>query len=278
MRVRIKFQKFGMMKFIGHLDLMRYFQKAFRRSEIAIEYSKGFSPHQLMSFASPLGVGITSDGEYLDAELSESDAPSVMIDRLNAVMTEGVRVTEFTVLPELQEHEKKVTSMSMVAMADYKVSLKDGYDAPDGIASMEELEKKFLKFMAQETIVMNKKTKKSETEMDIKPLVPFAAFSKDEYEKKAQETWCENVVKPSYETCADTYENGLSLYLQVVTGSAINLKPELVIEAFCQYLGCDFNRFAWQIHRLEMYAMTEEKKLYPLNQLQEEKTVSNDKE
>ena len=52
------------MKFIGHLDMMRYFQKAVRRADIDIRYSEGYSAHQIMSFAAPLGVGITSDGEY----------------------------------------------------------------------------------------------------------------------------------------------------------------------------------------------------------------------
>ena len=66
MRVRIKFSKHGAVKFIGHLDTMRYFQKAIRRSEIDIAYSGGFSPHQIMSFAAPLGVGQTSNGEYMD--------------------------------------------------------------------------------------------------------------------------------------------------------------------------------------------------------------------
>ena len=69
MKIRIKFRKFGVMKFIGHLDMMRYFQKAIRRAGIDICYSGGFSPHMIMSFASPLGVGLTSDGEYLDIEV-----------------------------------------------------------------------------------------------------------------------------------------------------------------------------------------------------------------
>lgn len=51
MKIRIKFRKYGTMKFIGHLDVMRYFQKAIRRSEVNIRYSEGFSPHQIMSFA-----------------------------------------------------------------------------------------------------------------------------------------------------------------------------------------------------------------------------------
>ena len=64
MKVRIKFTKEGPMKFVGHLDTMRYFQKAIRRAELPIAFSGGYSPHMIMSFAAPLGVGITSDGEY----------------------------------------------------------------------------------------------------------------------------------------------------------------------------------------------------------------------
>ena len=66
MKIRVKFSKHGAMKFIGHLDIMRYFQKAIRRAEIPIVFTEGFSPHMVMSFANPLGVGLTSDGEYLD--------------------------------------------------------------------------------------------------------------------------------------------------------------------------------------------------------------------
>ena len=73
LKIRIKFRKQGSMKFVGHLDMMRYFQKAMRRADVKIRYSEGFSPHQIMSFAAPLGVGITSNGEYLDIEANEDD-------------------------------------------------------------------------------------------------------------------------------------------------------------------------------------------------------------
>ena len=69
MKVRIKFAKRGVMKFIGHLDVMRYFQKALRRARIDVKFSEGMSPHMIMSFAAPLGVGLTSEGEYVDVEL-----------------------------------------------------------------------------------------------------------------------------------------------------------------------------------------------------------------
>ena len=72
MKVRIKFSKTGCMKFIGHLDVMRYFQKAIRRCGLDVSYSQGYNPHQLISFAAPLGVGLTSDGEYMDMQLESS--------------------------------------------------------------------------------------------------------------------------------------------------------------------------------------------------------------
>ena len=96
MKIRIKFRKYGTMKFIGHLDVMRYFQKAIRRAEVNIRYSECFSPHQIMSFAAPLGVGITSKGEYVDIEVLDTENSKKMVDRLNAVMSEGFETVSYT--------------------------------------------------------------------------------------------------------------------------------------------------------------------------------------
>ena len=90
MKLRIKFRKYGVMKFIGHLDMMRYFQKVMRRADIDIAYSGGFSPHQIMSFASPLGVGLMSNGEYLDIEVHSWTSSDQMLFFMNQVMAEGV--------------------------------------------------------------------------------------------------------------------------------------------------------------------------------------------
>ena len=85
MKIRIKFAKEGAMKFIGHLDMMRYFQKVMRRANVNIRYSEGFSPHQIMSFAAPLGVGLTSRGEYVDIEALSTDSSQEMLRRINAM-------------------------------------------------------------------------------------------------------------------------------------------------------------------------------------------------
>lgn len=244
------------MKFIGHLDVMRYFQKAFRRSEFEIEYSQGYSPHQLISFASPLGVGLTSDAEYVDIQIAKSDSSKEMIKRLNQVMSEGFEILSFQ---KLLEDSKN--AMSIVAAADYQISLKDGYD------SVPDLEKQFMKFYHQNEINIIKKTKKSEKLMDIKPYIYHIAFQKDEFMQQVGQT------KAQKESTADKYENGHIIYIQLAAGSVINIKPELVMEAFYQYLNLPFHEYAYQYHRLEVYAdngTPDERKLIPLDKLETE--------
>jgi len=276
MKARIKFQKYGAMKFVGHLDIMRYFQKLFRRANIDSEYTKGFSPHQIMSFAAPLGVGLTSDAEYVDVQLLSSDEPERMVERINEVITEGFKIIDFHPLLEREENTKNVTAMALVASADYLVSFKNGYSLDRKINSKEAFTDTFRKFMEQQEIVIDKKTKTSEKAMDIKPMISFFAFNEEEYDTKRKDTLTEEakvaserelVSKPV--SMADRYDNDIKVYLQLDTGSSVNLKPELVMEAFYDFLELPFEKFAWQVHRLEVYTKNVETgKLAALNQVE----------
>lgn len=218
MRIRIKFRKYGVMKFIGHLDIMRYFQKCMRRGEIDIAYSEGFSPHQIMSFAAPLGVGITSDGEYLDIEVNSTRSSEESIKALNEVMVEGVEITSYR---RLGDSDKK--AMSLVAAADYELRIKDNYEVPqvDFQAALDEF------FRKPSEILITKQTKKSEKVMDLKQLV--------------------------YDFQIRMEENRPVFYLNVCTGSTDNLKPELVLSSFYEYLGLEWNPLSIQIHRMDVY-------------------------
>jgi radical SAM-linked protein len=245
MNARIKFQKYGAMKFIGHLDVMRYFQKAFRRAGIDNAYTKGFSPHQIMSFAAPLGVGLTSDGEYMDVQLLSCDEPGIMIQKINAVLTEGFRVTGFHILKEREENRKAITAMSLVSSADYLVSLKDGYMICDGINTPEAFKRSFQEFYEEQEIIIDKKTKKSESSVDIKPMITGMSFEPFGQDHNGSGS------------VAQGYDNAIKVYLQLDTGSVSNLKPELVMEAYSNYLGVPYVKYAWQVHRLEIYACQE---------------------
>lgn len=158
MRIRIKFSKHGAVKFIGHLDMMRFFQKAIRRAGINIAYSGGFSPHQIMSFAAPLGVGLCSNGEYLDIEVNFHQGREDMITRLNEAMVEGIRVENIVALSD-----NAGNAMASVVAASYFVEWKPGYDKPQGLKEACEA------FYSQEKIMVTKETKKSTLSVDLKP-------------------------------------------------------------------------------------------------------------
>ena len=160
MKVRIKFSKEGPVRFIGHLDIMRYFQKAIRRAGIDIAYSTGFSPHQIMSFASPLSVGHESCGEYFDVELNSITDTEDIKMRLNRTMAEGIQILQVAVLDETEGN-----AMASVAAADYLISFRDRVSLPD------DWKEKLTAFYKKDKIPVIKKTKKGEREIDLKETI-----------------------------------------------------------------------------------------------------------
>ena len=168
MRVRIKFSKHGVVKFIGHLDIMRYFQKAIRRAGIDVTYTTGFSPHQVMSFAAPLGVGHYSNGEYLDIEVNSHNGRQNMIDSLNQAMVPGIVIENIVALGD-----DAGNAMASVAAAGYTLEWKEGYPVPA------DLESAVGNFYAQNAIMVTKQTKKSTLELDLKPGIYEIKATKD---------------------------------------------------------------------------------------------------
>ena len=160
MKLRIKFNKFGAVKFIGHLDVMRFFQKALRRADIDVAYSGGFSPHQIMSFASPLGVGLESNGEYFDVEILSPISSQEFMDRVNAVSIPEMQILDVRLLPE-----KAGNAMASVAAAGYTIRFREGR------ALEENLQQKFEQFISQEQILITKATKRGTAEIDLKPAI-----------------------------------------------------------------------------------------------------------
>ena len=166
----------------------------------------------IMSFANPLGIGLTSDGEYFDIELTEAVNSADAVRRMNeACQIEGIEIVSIRRIAE----EKK-TSVRKGAF-------------PEG------WKERFSEFMEQPEIRIVKQTKRSEKEVDIKPLIY------------------------AWELRGD------SVYLKVAAGSVENLKPDLVMEAFCQFLGIEPDSVKFQHHRLEMYTdRSEDGSLIPL--------------
>jgi len=160
MKLRVKFSKHGSMRFIGHLDTMRFFQKAIRRSRISISYTTGFSPHQVMAFAQPLGVGLESDGEYLDIEVDSITSTEQMVKQLDEQMCEGFEILDIRLLPD-----NAGNAMASVTAASYKVTFRDGKKPVSDIAAAVE------RFRTSENVIITKQTKKNQIELDLKQSV-----------------------------------------------------------------------------------------------------------
>ncbi len=229
MKVRIKYTKSGSMKFIGHLDVMRYFQKAVKRAGFDIAYSQGFSPHQLMSFAAPLALGVTSEGEYFEAEFNSLVSSDEFVRRFNEQMVEGMAVNDVVLLPE---GAKK--AMSIVAASDYLITIQDKEDDPEFKKRKSALLSACTTILNKDTIEVFRKTKKQEKIEDIKPGI---------YQLEVRDD---------------------RIYMLLATGSEYNLKPDSVIEALCIEAGITYNKFDYQIHRLETYMKDENGELVSL--------------
>lgn len=227
MKIRIKFSKYGPVKFIGHLDVMRYFQKAIRRAEIDIAYSEGFSPHQIMSFAAPLSVGHTSEGEYFDIEVNNFTGCEDTKNRLQNVMVEGIDVLE---VHELSENDGN--AMASVAAASYLVAFRDESVLPDG------WQDGLMAFYSQPQIPVTKPNKKGkgEKEIDLKESIYALEI------RKGTLKWDEQENIPKTE-----------IYMLLNASSAGNIKPGFVLEKYFETIGYTLPDFSLIIHRLDTY-------------------------
>ena len=230
MKVRVQFSKHGVVIYIGHLDIMRYFQKALRRADIPVKYTGGFSPHQVISFAQPLGVGVESESEYFDMELEREDDLEAMKERLNAVMTEGIVVKSIVELPDNAKN-----AMASIAAASYEVRFRKGmepsFDLSAGIEDM----------MKQSAIPYVKQTKKNEIEVDLKQGIYQLSAQKGE-------------------------ENYWVVFMTVDASSGGNIKPSTILEVLYKKAEKELPPFGLAITRMEIFSKDDAGQLIPLIQ------------
>ena len=89
-RVRVRFQKRGELRAVSHLDLMRAFERALRRTGLQLRMSEGFNPRPRISFPVPLGVGIEGLDEVLEFDLAEWTPPAEIERRLKEQLPGGL--------------------------------------------------------------------------------------------------------------------------------------------------------------------------------------------
>lgn len=123
MRIRITFSKQGALRYTGHLDLHKLWERAARRAELPLAYSQGFHPQPKMSLAAALPLGFSSTCEALDMRLERDVELDGLRERLNATLPPGVRVLG---IEPADEHAPAL--QAQVAEAEYKVELREQVD------------------------------------------------------------------------------------------------------------------------------------------------------
>lgn len=154
---RLLFEKKGNAVWISHLDLMRLFQRAFKRAGLPLTHTQGFNPRPSVSIALPLSVGVESNCELLDFDLVGQDtAVENLAERLNAALTDGIQVLK------VYDNGRKIRDLSLLYS---NVTLEYDNGVPEN--AMQEIQTLF----QRASLPVEKKTKSGMQEQDIIPMI-----------------------------------------------------------------------------------------------------------
>ena len=154
---RLLFEKKGNAIWISHLDLMRLFQRAFKRADLPLTHTQGYNPRPSVSIALPLSVGIESRCELLDFDLDgDCVAPDEIRDRLNRVLIDGIRVLE------VYTDGRKLRDLALLRSV-----LTFEYDSGIPVHAVETLTDLF----NRSTVIVPKRTKNGMQDQDLMPMI-----------------------------------------------------------------------------------------------------------
>lgn len=186
---RVFFSKTDRAKYISHLDLNRVMQGAIKRAKLPVWYTEGYNPHMYVQFMLPLSLGQEGLREAMDFRLLEDIPHGEVTERLNGALPQDIRAVE-TAAPVMKNTD--------ITTAEYEIT-----------ADIDR--EKFLKFAESEKIVVEKKTKKGVSEVDLKPLISGLTV-------------------------------GERISLRLPAGNDFNINPALLIEAYRAVTGGELTR------------------------------------
>lgn len=155
MRIRITFAKVGALRYTGHLDLHRLWERAARRAELPLAYSQGFHPQPKLAIAAALPLGFSSRCEVLDMRLEHAIPLEGLREKLQETLPTGIQVANIESVDE-----KLPALQTLVASAEYLVTLSE---AIDGV----ELKRRIEAALASESILRERRGKA----YDLRPLI-----------------------------------------------------------------------------------------------------------
>ncbi len=210
--------------FISHLDMIRTFERSFRRADLPLAFTQGFNPRPRISFTPALSVGITSSSEYMDVEFEETVSPEDAVTRLNAVLPEGIQIIK------AETADNKIP-LSVVNAATYMVKTALDEENPD------ELEKAINNLLNREEIIIEKSTKSGAKSVNIAPFI--------------------------YNMKLLSNTNGTAdICMEVSIGQQGSASPKLIIFELEKLLAKKLEIVS--IHREEIFYLNENNKILPL--------------
>ena len=174
MRIIAAFQKNKEISYTSHLDVQRTLQRAFRRAQLPLAFSKGFNPHPKLSFATALATGYTSDGEWFEVELDQPIELTSFCAQVNAALPDGMRIVD-----AFEADDSIDTLSKLIRAARYELTVHFEAPVPPGAVA-----DAVQAIMESSTLIVEKKTKSGIRPADIRPDI-LEASVKEESEDKA---------------------------------------------------------------------------------------------
>jgi radical SAM-linked protein len=197
MRLRITFAKQGALRYTGHLDLYKIWERTTRRAELPLAYSQGFHPHPQIQLAAALPLGFSSRCELVDVRLNDDVDPSTLPEKLQSAVPAGLRILKVE-----RVDEKSPALQTLVVSAEYEVTLLDPIDET-------ELGRRLSIVLDAETLPRERRGKA----YDLRPLIEVLRILPDH--------------RPSSQT-----EGGNShLFMRLAAREAATGRPEEVLDA-----------------------------------------------
>ena len=155
MRIQITFTKQGALRYTGHLDLHKLWERAARRADLPLAYSQGFHPQPKMSIAAALPLGFSSRCEVLDMRLERDIPLEGLRNTLQATLPSGIQVLSIE-----QTDDRAPALQTQVVSAEYEIELTETIDGF-------ELKRKVDSIMESDSIIRTRRGK----EYDLRPLI-----------------------------------------------------------------------------------------------------------
>ena len=211
--LRALFQKTGNAVYLSHLDLMRLFQRAFKRAGLPLTHTQGFNPRPSVSIALPLSLGVESRCELLDFEVTQETDGRGIAEKLNEGMPEGLHVLD------CYEAKRPVRELAYL-QADMELDYDRG--VPHGAAQA------LTELLRRRELLIEKRTKRKQlAEVDIAPMIRDISFTQGENVLRAAVT----VQAQNPGLNPQLLEKAIARYLPELTPDFVRVRRRQLLDA-----------------------------------------------